>query len=137
MYIFSLLLFYSCVVQVDKFFQQCCGSLDSKLQSNVAKFFASLKEELENKRPITKEVLRAAIKGSMPSPPSIKFINSSPLKTPDKTPPTPNKLLVQERLKELQKLKTMLENERYERNMLDAEVKQFEEKIDLLGKFKA
>lgn len=87
--------------------------------------------------PITKEVLRAAIKGSMPSPPSIRFINSSPLKTPDKTPPTPNKLLVQERLKELQKLKTMLENERYERNMLDAEVKQFEEKIDLLGKFKA
>lgn len=69
------------------------------------------------------------------SPPSIRFISSSPLKTPDKAPSTPNKLLIQERLKEVQKLKTLLDNERYERNMLDAEVKQFEDKIDLLGKF--
>lgn len=49
-------------------------------------------------------------------------------------PSTPNKLLIQERMKEMHKMKTLLENERYERNMLDAEVKQLEEKIEMLGK---
>lgn len=135
MYIVSLMLFHSCISCNNKFFQRCCESLDSKLQSTVAKFFGSLRQSLESKEPITKEVLRSAVKEAVMSPPSIRFISSSPLKTPDKAPSTPNKLLIQERLKEVQKLKTLLDNERYERNMLDAEVKQFEDKIDLLGKF--
>lgn len=133
-YIFSLLLFYSCVTRVNKFFQQCCESLDSKLQPNVANFFASLKQKIEQKEPLTKETLRSAVKQAIPSPVSIRFISSSPLKTPERVPTTPNKIAIQERLQELQKMKTMLENERYERNMLDAEVKQFEERIDVLGK---
>lgn len=131
MYIFSLLLYHSCVLCVSEFFQQACKSLDEKHQPIVLQFFASLKE---NKEPITKEVLRKAIALAVPSSPHLRFIASSPLRTPDKPTWTPSKTFSHEQLKELHKTKMMLDHERYERNILEVEVKQNEEQIDLLRK---
>lgn len=48
--------------------------------------------------------------------------------------PTPSKRIQYEKTKELQRLKALLENERYEKNMAEAEAKQSEEKIDRLSK---
>lgn len=106
-----------------------------KHQTIVVNFFASIKQALEKNETLTKEIIRSSIKEAIPVSPAFKFICSSPLKTPDKTPLTPFKIFYHEKTKELSKIKTMLENERYERNMLDVEVKQYEEKIELLGKF--
>lgn len=40
-------------------------------------------------------------------------------------------------MKELQRTKMMLDNERYERNLLDSEIKQSEQQIQILRKFKS
>lgn len=135
MYIYSLILFYSCIHRGNEFFQKCCESLDSKHQPVVLKFFATLKQAQENKETITKEVLRVAIKEAIPPSPHLKFICSSPLRTPDKAQATPNKSFFHEKTKELQRTKSLLENERYERNMMEAEMKQTEERMQSLSKF--
>lgn len=89
---------------------------------------------------ITKEFLRQAIKEACPmsSSPHLHFMNvGSPLRTPKvkKSPSTPNKEVFNEKIKELKMIKTQLENERYEKNMLEIEVKQNQEKSESLGKF--
>lgn len=134
MNIFSLILYYSCVIRVSEYFQKCCENLEPRNQAFIMKFFATLKQAQENKESITREALAAAIREAMPSPPSMRFISSSPMMTPDKTPQSPSRSF--EKAKELHKVKTMLENERYERNMLDAEVKLNEEKIQSLGELR-
>lgn len=133
-YVYSLLLFHSCVICANSFFQTCCGSLDPKHQEIVFKFFASLKQAQENKEPITKEVLRLSIKEAVMSSPRLKFVSSSPIKTPDKSSATPSKAFYYAKAKELQRSKAMLENERYERNMMEVELKQYEEKLQSLRK---
>lgn len=104
----------------------------------MLRFFAAIKKVQENKEPITEDVLRAAIKETTPAMASahLKFLCSSP-KTPDKvTPaPTPSKLISHEKLMELKHTKTQLGNERYERNLLESELKESEDKIELLRKF--
>lgn len=132
-YVFSLILYYSCILRVSEFFQKCCEGLDSKHQTIVLKFLASIKHASDKRQTITKEMIRSAIKDAIPPSPVFRFISSSPLKTPDKVPPTPQKTFYYEKTKELQRVKTQLENERYERNMLDVEVKQYEQKIEQLG----
>lgn len=135
MYIFSLLLYHSCVGSSSEFFQKCCERLDEKHQPVVVKFFASVKQAEENKEDISKELLRSAIRESVPQSPLLKFISCSPIKTPVKSDATPSKAFYQEKSKELQRTKTMLDNERYERNLLEADAKNNEEKIKLLRKF--
>lgn len=132
-YMFSLLLYYSCVRRVIPFFQKCCENLDMNQQKLIFNFFATLKGSQDSKVPITKEVVRQAVKEATPSPPALKYLCASPLRTPDRSR-TPNKISFVEKLKELQKVKTMLESERYERNVLEAEVKQNEDKIQSLVK---
>lgn len=133
-YVFSLVLYYSCILQTSDFFRIRCQDLNDKHQTSIMKFFAIIKQALDKKQKLTKEIIRSAIKEAVPSSPALKFITSSPLKTPVKMPPTPNKTFYQEKTNELHKVKTMLENERYERNMLEVEVKQYEERIELLVK---
>lgn len=83
---------------------------------------------------ITKEMLRHAIKETASvvlSPPPFMSMGS-PLKTPTKlerSPPPNNR-----NLKELKHLKVQLENERFERNLLEVEVKTNQEKVDSLVK---
>lgn len=133
-YVFSLVLYYSCILQTSDFFRIRCQDLNDKHQTSIMKFFAIIKLALDKKQKLTKEIIRSAIKEAVPSSPALKFITSSPLKTPVKMPPTPNKTFYQEKANELHKVKTMLENERYERNMLEVEVKQYEERIEHLIK---
>jgi hypothetical protein len=134
MYIYSLILFYSCIHRTSEFFQKCCEGLDAKHQTAVFKFFASLKQAQESRETITKELLRVAIKEAVPPSPHLKFISSSPMKTPVKLQTTPNKTFFHEKSQELKRTKTLLENERYERNMLETEMKQNEERSQCLRK---
>lgn len=62
----------------------------------------------------------------------------SPLRTPkcSKSPLTPNKEIFNDKMRELKMVKAQLENERYEKNMLEIEVKQNQDKAESLGEFK-
>lgn len=85
------------------------------------------------------ETLRTGIKQAIStvSPSEIKYLTSvnSPLRTPkrsDISPPTPSKEFIHTKLMELKSIKSQLENERFERNALELEVKQSQEKIENL-----
>lgn len=136
--IVSLLLYYSCVYKISQFFQDCCKSLDTKIQPTVLQFFAAINEVRDKKEPITEDIVRSAIYKVSPAKlrNHLKFICSSPIRTPDKAPPTPtpSKLISHEKLMELQRAKTQLTNERYERNMIEGDLKECEEKIQELRK---
>lgn len=132
-FVISLLFYYACVLEVASFFQESCKGLDAPHQEVICRFFKCLKEF--GNAEISKDVLRNAIRDAVPPSPHLKFISSNILKTPDKIhSPSPSKLFFQEKSRELQRVKTMLENERYERSMLEVEVKQNEERIQLLRK---
>lgn len=100
----------------------------------VVKFLAQLKQAQEFKEELSKELLRTAIREAVPPSPLMKFISSSPIKTPEKSQATPSKIFYQVKSKELQRTKTLLDNERYERNILESEVKSHEEQIKSLRK---
>jgi hypothetical protein len=140
-YIFSLLLYYSCVTQENEFFQKCCSALNSKFQLGILSFF----EYFNISTKFDKESLRSAIKQGVmilspqKSSSSIFTIISSPFKTPKKsdrhnTPPTPSKEFVCQKLKELKAVKTQLETEKFEKSMMEVEMRQSQEKIEHLGK---
>lgn len=134
--IFSLLLYYSCVVKVSQFFQECCKSLSTEDQSIIFTFFGVIKQAYENNEPVTQSIIAQAIQKAAPASPQFKFLSSSPMKTPDKFTPsnTPSKFISHEKLMELKFLKTQLENERYERNLVETELKESEEIIARLRK---
>jgi hypothetical protein len=133
--IVSLLLYYSCVSNISQFFQQCSKDLDSKIQPTVLQFLEA-SEVSDKKEPITEDIVRAAIYEASPEKliPHLKFICSSQIRTPDKAPPTPtpSEMISHEKLMELQRAKTQLANECYER--YEGELKESEEKIQQLRK---
>jgi chromosome segregation ATPase len=96
-----------------------------------------MRDEKTKGAKITKEMLRRGIKEAASvkySPPPFMQLGS-PIKTPTKLERSPpSKELNHMKLKELKHLKVQLENERYERNLLEVEVKQNQEKIDSLVK---
>lgn len=109
MYIISFLIYYSCVRQAHPYSQKCCSKLDHKHQLAIAKFFEILKTHFDNKDKITKTLLRKAIHQSAPlSPGVVPFLQiGSPIRTPkaDKSPPTPTRELVNEKIRELKTIK--------------------------------
>jgi hypothetical protein len=135
--IFSLLLYYSCVMCVSQFFQECSENLSSDDQPVVCMFFSVLKDAQEKNEPITREKVNNAIKKAAPTTPQLRFFSSSPFKTPEKfsNAKTPAKHFSHEKLMELKFTKTQLENERYEKNLLETEMKDTEDKIQRLSKF--
>ncbi|XP_070495735.1 uncharacterized protein [Chironomus tepperi] len=134
-FVFSLLLHYSCIQEKDEYFQLACTKLNSTFQMCIATFFEYItKQTIFNKETLRTGIKQAAI---LTSPQTRYFSVTSPLKTPKKSdisPPTPSKDFINSKLKELKSLKTQLENERYERNMLETEFKQSQEKVDNLVK---
>lgn len=136
--IFSLLLYYSCVLRISQFFQDCSKSLNVDDQKIVFTFFEIIKEAQEINDPITIDVVSRAVQKAAPSTPRYRIFSSSPLKTPDKNvaSSTPSKLIPHEKLMELKFTRTQLENERYEKNLLESEVKDYEGKIIRLRKLK-
>lgn len=136
-YIFSLLLFHSCVLKAHGYFQNCCQKLEERSQLYIMKFFEFMKFEREKGVKITKGMLRRGIKETAQnilSPPPFMTLGS-PIKTPtklDRSPPY--KELTSLKLKELKHMKVQLENERFERNLLEVEVKQNQDIVDSLVK---
>lgn len=134
-YVFSLLLHYSCVREKDEYFQFACTKLNSTFQMCIATFL----EYITKQTIFNKEIIRTGIKQAaiLTSPQTRYFSVNSPLRTPKKSdisPPTPSKDFINSKLKELKAVKSQLENERYEKNMLEMEVKQSQEKVDNLVK---
>lgn len=132
-YIFSLVLFHSCVLMKDENFQKCCNNLDGRQQTLMVNFLKYMRKSCAK---ISKEMLRHAIKqvAKESSPPH--FIElGSPLKTPTKLERSPPpKEYAEIKMREFKHLKTQLENERFERNLLEVEMKQSHEKIESLVK---
>lgn len=136
--IISLLLYHACVQRENEFFQKCCKQLDARHQFYIAKFFNFLKPQLDKNMKVKKELIKAAIKEAVPLPttPQINFLQlGSPLSTPkgSKSPSTPNREMFNEKIRELKSVKTQLENERYEKSLLETEMKQNLNKIESLG----
>lgn len=135
--ILSLLLYYSCVLRVSQYFQDCSKSLNAEDQKIVFTFFEIIKQAQEfNNEPITKDVIIRAVQKAAPPSPRYRIFSSSPIRTPDKgaVNPTPSKL-PHEKLMELKFTRTQLEHERFEKNLLETEVKDYEDKIHRLRKF--
>lgn len=134
-YVFSLLLHYSCVREKNEYFQLACTKLNSTFQMCIATFL----EYITKQTVFNKEIIRTGIKqaATLTSSQTRYFAVNSPLKTPKKSdisPPMPSKDFINSKLKELKAVKSQLENERYEKNMLEMEVKQSQEKVDNLVK---
>jgi hypothetical protein len=122
---------------VSQFFQECTENLSMEDQPVVCLFLSVLRDAQEKNEPITRGVVKNAIRKAAPTTPQLRFFSSSPFKTPDKfsSSMTPAKLVSHEKLMELKFTKTQLENERYEKNLLESEMKDNEEKIQRLRKF--
>ncbi|GAB0093453.1 hypothetical protein DMENIID0001_085940 [Sergentomyia squamirostris] len=126
LYIYCLLLHYSCVVAKDGKFQHMCISLTVNQQEAIANLFSKLVDKNQITRTLLKETLRTSAPQS-----SIEFMNlGSPIKTPKKVEPvTPSMKLHEERFKELISLRAQVETERYERNFLETQIKDMEEAL--------
>jgi len=130
------------VQKSNEYFQKSCKNLDAKHQISIAKYFGFIKASIDKDKnvKITKEFLRQAVKEACPlsASPHLNFISlGSPLRTPKaKSTPTstPNKEVFNEKMRELKMAKAQLENERYEKNMLEIEVKQNQDKAEVFGK---
>jgi hypothetical protein len=84
----------------------------------------------------TKESLRTAMVWRSSPQETLNIFTISPMKSDrqQSAPPTPSKEFLGQKLKELKILKTQLENEKFEKSMLDVEFQQSQEKIENLGK---
>jgi hypothetical protein len=63
MLIFSILMYYSCVMHVVQYFQQCCSTLDKNYQLVIQIFFRTLFEHQSN---LNNEAIRGAIREVAP-----------------------------------------------------------------------
>lgn len=132
-YIFSLFLYHSFVIKGNENLLKCCQKLSERNQLYIMRFIKYMKDERDKDGKITKEMLRQGIKETASvgfSPPPFIALGS-PLKTPTKLERSPPP---KEQSKELKHVKVQLENERFERNLLEVEVKQTQEKIESLVK---
>ncbi|XP_021697321.1 nuclear mitotic apparatus protein 1 isoform X2 [Aedes aegypti] len=78
-YIFSLLLFFSCVRHPERFFQQICNGFDKPQQYAVTAFLKSMLESAQMRQEIDRMMIRRSIQDAMPQ-----------TMLPPETPPNPN-----------------------------------------------
>lgn len=78
-YIFSLLLFFSCVRHPERFFQQICNGFDKPQQYAVTAFLKSMLESTQMRQEIDRMMIRRSIQDAMPQ-----------TMLPPETPPNPN-----------------------------------------------
>uniref|UniRef100_A0A1A9W418 Uncharacterized protein n=1 Tax=Glossina brevipalpis TaxID=37001 RepID=A0A1A9W418_9MUSC len=148
-YVYTLMLHFSCVKYPQTFFHDICQKLPNSSQQSMASFFRELldveKLNKENLRHAVGEVI--ASHGSPRSGDSISRNNSSfptgnslkvdsPLRTPKRnigtqrsSPLTPKTHLLEERTRELFTLRAQLDTELYEKGLLEIQIKQNEDKI--------
>uniref|UniRef100_A0A1A9ZIH1 Uncharacterized protein n=1 Tax=Glossina pallidipes TaxID=7398 RepID=A0A1A9ZIH1_GLOPL len=148
-YVYTLMLHFSCVKHPQTFFHDICQKLPNSSQQSMAMFFRELLEveklNKENLRHAVAEVI--ASHASPRSSDSISRSNGgltpgnsiktdSPLRTPKRnigtqrnSPLTPKTHLLEERTRELFALRAQLDTERYEKGLLEIQIKQNEDKI--------
>lgn len=159
-YIFSLLLFFSCVRHSERFFQQICNGFGKPQQYAVTAFLKSMWEAAHLRKEIDRMMIRQAIQDAMPQtmmPPNTTPPNHSeqhslpsrltsgsdildsplrPNKQPPKiSPPTPRTIILDEKTKQLKELKAQLEAENYDKGYLEVQLKQLQDKNDKLCKY--
>lgn len=132
MYIFSMILFHSCVKQTLVYFQKSCETLCNRHQVTIASFLGLMSKCTSNKEKLNKTTLRRVINEAgeyldiylfsltfndiLVAPPNspglgLPFLNMySPIKTPkmEKSPPTPSKIYHDEKMRELKFVKVNL-----------------------------
>ncbi|XP_065074895.1 uncharacterized protein mud isoform X2 [Ochlerotatus camptorhynchus] len=156
-YIFSLLLFFSCVRHSERFFQQICNGFDKPQQYAVTAFLKSMWEAAHQRKEVDRMMIRQAIQDAMPqtmlppetTPPqraeqlsmpsrltSSSDVLDSPLRLnrqpPKISPPTPRTIILDEKTKQLKELKAQLEAENYDKGYLEVQLKQLQDKNDKL-----
>ncbi|XP_055624263.1 centromere-associated protein E isoform X2 [Toxorhynchites rutilus septentrionalis] len=152
-YIFSLLLYFSCVRHPERFFQLICNGFDKPKQYAVTGFLKFMHEGNHLRKEIDRTMIRKAIQDAMPkammppSPPQPSLqqlsqssrltssdIPDSPLRLNSRlqriSPPTPKTIILDERTRQLKELKAQLEAERYEKGYLEVQLKQLQDKND-------
>lgn len=79
-------------------------------------------------------MLHSVIQKSFPESPQLRFLHSSPISTPPSkvTNLTPQRKL-EEKFQELKRIKVAFENMKDDRNILESELKEKDERIDNLG----
>uniref|UniRef100_A0A1A9VVC8 Uncharacterized protein n=1 Tax=Glossina austeni TaxID=7395 RepID=A0A1A9VVC8_GLOAU len=143
-YAYSLMLHFSCVKYPQTFFHDICQKLPSSSQQSMALFFRELLEmeklNKENLRHAVAEVIASHSDSISRSngglTPSTNIKTDSPLRTPKcnvgmqhNSSLTPKTHLLEERMRELFALRAQLDSERYEKCLLEAEIKQNEDEI--------
>ncbi|KAL9886906.1 mushroom body defect isoform 3-T3 [Glossina fuscipes fuscipes] len=148
-YVYTLMLHFSCVKNPETFFHDICQKLPNSSQQSMALFFRELlpveKLNKENLRHAVAEVIASHTSprssdsisrsnGGLTPGASIKA--ASPLRTPKRnigtqrnSPLTPKTHLLEERTRELFALRAQLDTERYEKGLLEIQIKQNEDKI--------
>ncbi|KAL9879413.1 rootletin isoform X2 [Glossina fuscipes] len=148
-YVYTLMLHFSCVKNPETFFHDICQKLPNSSQQSMALFFRELlpveKLNKENLRHAVAEVIASHTSprssdsisrsnGGLTPGASIKA--DSPLRTPKRnigtqrnSPLTPKTHLLEERTRELFALRAQLDTERYEKGLLEIQIKQNEDKI--------
>ncbi|KAI9576129.1 myosin-13-like [Glossina fuscipes] len=148
-YVYTLLLHFSCVKRPQTFFHDICQKLPSDSQQSMAQFFHELLEMEQlnkvNLREAVAEVIAShalsrsnhSISRSNDSlTPGTSIETDSPLKTPKRNIGarrnlllTPKTHLLEERTRELFALRAQLDTERYEKDLLEIQIKQNEDKV--------
>lgn len=137
MYVYTLLIHFSCVQQNDPWFQQICLALNPKCQNTVADFFDCLCRHEKFDR----NTIRQAISTSSPAVPRLSFQRlSTPVGTPVKGiqmqfPGTPIAHLLDAKNGEAKSLRAQLEAEKHERSYLEVQVQKLEERLNKYSEF--
>ncbi|TMW47431.1 hypothetical protein DOY81_007488 [Sarcophaga bullata] len=159
-YFYSLLLHFCCVKHPETVFHEICQRLPENSQQCIASFFKQLLEaEPLTKEAVRHAIAEVANNQVTPPRSNDSFASStasvsvgglstassfsrceSPLKTPKRSagpqrvsPSTPKTFLLEERTRELFNLRAQLETERYEKGLLELQIKQNEDKIQKLN----
>lgn len=138
-YVYSLLLHFSCVRKPNVYFHEKCKSLEQRHQQIISDFLSS--SQIQSGL-FDKCSLRQAI-GVIKNPLTPKVLKQrafdsicSPLKTPTRTlrisPSTPKTSLIEEKTKEMAQLRAQLDTEKYENGLLEVQIQQNEQKIQKL-----
>ncbi|XP_023158388.1 flagellar attachment zone protein 1 isoform X3 [Ceratitis capitata] len=162
-YIYSLFLHFSCVKYPETNFHDICKRLSVNNQRNIAAFFNELLDCQSIDREKLRHAIAGTTLKSTNSSGSASDSHSSSnnstgnsnnfststfprLDSPSRTsryapgnssprivPPTPKSAMLEERTRELYNLRAQLETERYEKGLLEVQIKQNEEKMKKLN----
>uniref|UniRef100_A0A1B0FPB7 Uncharacterized protein n=1 Tax=Glossina morsitans morsitans TaxID=37546 RepID=A0A1B0FPB7_GLOMM len=148
-YVYSLMLHFSCVKYPQTFFHDICQKIPSSSQQSMALFFRELLEVEKLYKEDLRRAVAEVVVSHAPSrcsdsisrrngglTPGTNIKTDSPSLTPKRnigtkrnSSLTPKTHLLEERTRELFALRAQLDTERYEKDLLEIQIKQNEDKI--------